>query len=531
VHDPLGGVTTMTYDRDGRLETRTLPNGVHSTWTYDARSRVESIVHETSTGTVIASVAYVRSPSGEPTRITREDGTYVEYGYDDALRLERETYFDAAGAEVDEITYAYDGDGNRTRRTTSAGTEIYTYGSGSRLTSISIGGVPIAEYDYDGAGRVTRITRGGDVRDLTWDADDHITSIERGTSETLFDFDAQGRRVRAERRTAGTTTDVHRYLVAPTLAESLDSPHLATTEAGTPRAGWVFAGEHPLFRYDPATGDPIYYLADSMGSTIALVDDAGATSTIHYDGFGAERTTTGALAGLPTAAAGDFRFQGMWLDHGTGLYYVRARSYEVESGRFLSRDPAAGVRHNPASIAAYVFAYSAPATTVDPSGLVGLTDVMSAAVVERVLVGISFAAFGAGFLRGLQAASEVDRGVSSDDRLTAFANCIEQNTVDAAVAGATVVGGAPFLPIEKARAVALGLLARDARFAGATRLTSLASVFITRLARAFELAASTVNVARQFARGVSTITTPLLVGEGFYDVGLIGGCASVFLDG
>ena len=77
VHDPLGGVTTMVYDADGRLSMRTLPNGVQSTWTYDARSRVESIVHMTSTGATIASADYVRSPSGEPTRITREDGTYV----------------------------------------------------------------------------------------------------------------------------------------------------------------------------------------------------------------------------------------------------------------------------------------------------------------------------------------------------------------------------------------------------------------------------------------------------------------------
>ena len=37
----------------------------------DGRGWVTSIVHADAGGTVIASVAYIRSPSGEPTRVTR----------------------------------------------------------------------------------------------------------------------------------------------------------------------------------------------------------------------------------------------------------------------------------------------------------------------------------------------------------------------------------------------------------------------------------------------------------------------------
>ncbi|MDQ3036992.1 MAG: hypothetical protein M3Y87_31655 [Myxococcota bacterium] len=390
IHDPLGGITAMTYDAAGRLATRTLPNGVLSTWAYDVRSRIASITHATATGTVLASVAYVRAPSGEPTRITREDGTYVEYGYDAALRLERETYYDASAVQVDEITYAYDQDGNRTRRVTSAGEEIYTYGSGSRLTDISVGGVPIATYAYDGAGRVTTMTRGADERVLAWDADDHVTSITRGTEEVVFDFDALGRRVRAERRTAGVRTDAHRYVIAPTLAESLESPHMAITDAGAPRVGWVFQGEHPLFRYDPMTGDIVYYLQDSMGSTIGLVGTTPTTTaTIHYDGFGTERAATGPLASLPAASGGDFRFQGMWLDQGTGLYYVRARSYDTASGRLLSRDPVIGVPAEPETRDPYGFARNTPTQFTDPTGEVTLQELGANLVSARVLASIA----------------------------------------------------------------------------------------------------------------------------------------------
>ncbi len=43
--DPLGGVTPQTFDALGRLASRALPNGVTSTWTYDARGWVDTIVH------------------------------------------------------------------------------------------------------------------------------------------------------------------------------------------------------------------------------------------------------------------------------------------------------------------------------------------------------------------------------------------------------------------------------------------------------------------------------------------------------
>ncbi len=52
--------------------------------------------HETSAGTVLRAMTYVRSPSGEPTRVTREDGRYVELGYDDSLRVTTERYFNVS---------------------------------------------------------------------------------------------------------------------------------------------------------------------------------------------------------------------------------------------------------------------------------------------------------------------------------------------------------------------------------------------------------------------------------------------------
>ena len=104
--DPLGGVTTYTYDAAGRLETRTLPTGVVTTWTYDLRDRVVDVSHaHVPSATTLSRRSYTRSLSGEPTRIEREDGSYVEVTYDDAVRVETEVHHGASGAV--EASYAY----------------------------------------------------------------------------------------------------------------------------------------------------------------------------------------------------------------------------------------------------------------------------------------------------------------------------------------------------------------------------------------------------------------------------------------
>ncbi|MGF1469765.1 MAG: RHS repeat-associated core domain-containing protein, partial [Sandaracinaceae bacterium] len=97
-------------------------------------------------------------------------------------------------------------------------------------------------------------------------------------------------------------------------------------------------------------------------------------STIHYDGFGNVRSSSGPLAALP--AHGGPRFQGMWLDP-EGLYYVRARTYDAETGRFTSRDPADIRRLVPEYWAPYGFAYQNAYVFRDPSGATSLVEQMA----------------------------------------------------------------------------------------------------------------------------------------------------------
>jgi RHS repeat-associated protein len=98
--------------------------------------------------------------------------------------------------------------------------------------------------------------------------------------------------------------------------------------------------------------------ADGLGS-IALATDAAQIVV--------ERTTYTAF-GVParqgTAGVQPFAFTGREWDVELGLYYYRARYYDPEVGRFLSRDPlglAAGP--NP-----YTYVNNSPTNAIDPSG-------------------------------------------------------------------------------------------------------------------------------------------------------------------
>jgi len=389
IEDPFGGVTTQGYDAAGQLIERTLPNGVVSTWAYNERGWVMEVIHTTSTGEVIASARYERSASGEPTRVEREDASAVDVGYDAALRVTSEAYSD----DGETIGYGYDADSNRISRVTRAGSETYAYLTGALLAAVTMASAPTQAFAYDAAGRAT------DVRGaaLSWDADDHITALGGRT----WAFDAQGRRTRV---------DGVEQLVAPTPGTSLESPWLVMDASGAARVGYVYAGEHALARYDAITGARVYYLSDAMGSVIGLVGDSPVDrATIHYDGFGNVRRTGGvaALAALPSEKGGDFRFQGMWSDAGTGLYYVRARVYDAAIGRFLSRDPAEGTRQDPASYLPYAFAQNLPTQLVDPTGRSATslfdTAAASSGSATHSLQSISSAA--SAFLRALQLAS------------------------------------------------------------------------------------------------------------------------------
>jgi RHS repeat-associated protein len=106
-------------------------------------------------------------------------------------------------------------------------------------------------------------------------------------------------------------------------------------------------------------GNWYYYLADGLGSTMAVVDSSGNSQKSYtYDVYGEVTGGSGALAN-------EFDFAGQQTD-GTGLQYLRARYYDPETGTFLSREPLATAESWTGNH--YSYGGGSPAALDDPTG-------------------------------------------------------------------------------------------------------------------------------------------------------------------
>jgi RHS repeat-associated protein len=103
------------------------------------------------------------------------------------------------------------------------------------------------------------------------------------------------------------------------------------------------------------------YHADGLGSIRALTNAAGTvTATYRTDEWGVTTATTGGST-QPLTFTGEPR-------DATGLTYLRARYYDPDLGRFVSRDTWLGAPDAPQTQNRYSYATNNPATLTDPSG-------------------------------------------------------------------------------------------------------------------------------------------------------------------
>ncbi len=307
VTDWMGGTNTFTYDAAGRRTLLRRPNGVATRYTYDADGRLTSI-EEMLAGddeeVELAASVLERDARGQITRATRDVPLMP------TLTPEQRTYRHDAASQVE--GWNHDALGRRT----DDDTRTYMWDGLGRLTRSVEAGAGV-QHDYDGFGqRVSRTVDGGATRSYVWNYALGLPSVavERsGSSATHY--------------------NVH-----------------------TP-------GGDLLYRVDAETGMRRYYHYDEVGNTQFVTGDAGEVIAAYaYSPYGEVLTESGETYGNPFAWQGQFGV----MQEADDLYYVRARYYDAESGRFLSRDPVKST--HPATINPYQYARGIPGARVDPTG-------------------------------------------------------------------------------------------------------------------------------------------------------------------
>jgi len=311
---------------------------------YDVNSRLTQIVQ----GSQGADFTY--DTVNRRTSLVLPNGITVTYTYDEASRLIAQTYTGPTGP-LGNLSYAYDANGSR----------IATGGSWAR--TLVPASVPTSSYDaaneqlafgqvvqaFDANGNLLTQTDLSGTTTNTWDPRNRLVAINGPSVSAAFSYDTLSRRV--AKTINGQTTTFH--------YDGLDAVR-ENGPAGEASYLRTLAIDEALTRTD-ASG-PTSFLADILGSTLALVDPSGTPSTAYaYEPFGATQ-----ISGAPSS--NPFQFSGRENDRGE-IYYYRARYYDLLRGRFLSPDPL-GLRSGDTNL--YVYAGSNPVNITDPLGLFGV---------------------------------------------------------------------------------------------------------------------------------------------------------------
>jgi RHS repeat-associated protein len=337
--DSLTGPFAFGYDTLSRRISLNRPNGINTSYSYDSRSRLLSVLHK-SGSTTLDGASYAYDNAGNRTAKTNQLNNITEQYVYDALYQLTQVSQGSTTAE----NYSYDPVGNRL---SSLNVPTYSYNSSNELTS-----TPNVSFTYDNNGNTMSKTNSGATTQYTWDFENRLSSvILPGSGGTVtFKYDPFGRRIQKS-----SPRGITNYFYD----EDNAIQEISTTGALLARYTQGQGLDEPLAQL--RSGTISYYEQDGLGSVTSLSNTSSLlANTYIYDSFGNLTVSSGTIVN-------PFQYTGRDYDQKTGLRYYRARYYDPQIGHFLSEDPigfGGGMNF-------YDYVGNQVTGLVDPSGLSG----------------------------------------------------------------------------------------------------------------------------------------------------------------
>jgi RHS repeat-associated protein len=289
---------------------------------------------------MLASFTQTFSNAGHIQTVTELAGRNVDYAYDLLYRLTNETIAgDPTAANNGTLAYGLDPVANRKTLTSTLAarpSQSFAYDADDRLSSDN--------YDANG----NTLSSGGLT--FTYDFEDRLLSTSAGV-QIVYNGDGDRAGETAAGATIGFLVDEMTPMGYPQVAEEVQS--------GTASVQFVY-GQMRISQN--RMGTLSFYSYDAGGSTRELLSPAAAvTDTYSYDAFGNVVVRTG-------GTVNQYLYRGEQFDAALGMYYLRARYYFPQTGRFLTQDIDNGLDLRPSSLHKYVYAEGDPVGNTDHSG-------------------------------------------------------------------------------------------------------------------------------------------------------------------
>jgi RHS repeat-associated protein len=374
LQDSLSGTTTSVYDNANRLTTREFggpgQTPLRMDPAYDNANRLTGLTRYSNLAgnALVGTTSYSYDAASRVTSIVNKDSTpatvsYYNYQYDNANRVTVQsgtgatgTYsYDAASQVLGDgnTAYSFDANGNRTMAGYQTGTDNQTTNDGTFT------------YTYDAVGNLTQKSKGSGQETwmYTYDNENHLTVVRKtsngSTNQLLvtYAYDVYGQRIQEDKWTSGGSTVTTRFVWSGTqVVMDLNGSNVVQE-----RYLWGDMQDQLFARID-GNGTAHWYLTDRLGSVRDMVNASGASEDhTDYTAFGVIITQTSA------SAQGRFCWTSKDFDPQTGLQYNLARYYSPAAGTWSSQDPI-GFQARDANLYRYVSNMTLMAT--DPSGTV-----------------------------------------------------------------------------------------------------------------------------------------------------------------
>ncbi|MGN1166607.1 MAG: DNRLRE domain-containing protein [Lachnospiraceae bacterium] len=391
-------IREYTYDAHGKVsEIKEYPDFadggntcITKSYAYDALDRVTTMVYKKGTE-VLESYAYKYDKNNNITEKTEINNTpstdadkvnetkaYTYNALGQLIKTEVTDHRDNDSKQT--ISYQYDKAGNRTKKIKGSAETSYTYnGLDQLLTAVTErGGAEESRstYTYDVNGNQIQevSTKAHTTTVNDYDADNRLSkatitsngSGESGSSTTFTQenlYNGDGQRIQKTEGAKETNYFYQDGVVSYTTEGSADTKAIQNLLGVE---GNVIAAEENVPAADETANDSLkYYLynKDIQGSTTSILNENGAGElSYEYDDFGETEINGSGTFG------NEICYTGGIYDASTGLYYLNARYYDPENGRFLTEDTYRGERDSIKEWNLYVYCDNNPINYVDPSG-------------------------------------------------------------------------------------------------------------------------------------------------------------------
>ena len=278
------------------------------------------------------------------------------YSYTDNSQLKSESIVSDIGTK--DISYTYDNAGNRTSETIKTGDKeevtTFTYDDSNRLIKKQ-SPKKTTIYSYDKNGNRRSATSDGEKFSYTYDINDNLTGIKKN-DVTIFEaiYDAMGERVLTkELNSDGTLESKYRLNDV-----SFEDTQVLSVYNDSSKTNLIYGNERTV---ELSTGTESIFITDEKESVLGRIGE----ENVFYTPFGDNEDTN--FIDTQKALITGFGFDGEWKDI-TGLYYLRARYYDPNTGVFLSEDSVSGDIESAISLNGYSFVENDPVNYTDPSG-------------------------------------------------------------------------------------------------------------------------------------------------------------------